>query len=774
MNRTLKLINMSFTTRTLVIIVLASFFIACDVTKRVPEGSYLLNNVEIDIKDSKDIKENNLKPYLRQKPNTSIPVLGKAKLKLYNIPKNDSIWINRRLRKWGEPPVLYSDRLTSISAEQIRMQMNNKGYLNAEVDTNVVLMDKKADVNYLVIANIPHKIQSFTDTIHSVDTTIYNILKKENKLNIVEVGKNFDLEILDIARNEMINTLKNNGYYNFSKDNFYFLADTTSGDYEVKLILGLYNPNDTSLHKQYFIGNVNVFNGIDKTMAEEGSLGRLDTVNFRGINVISKKDIYMHPQAIYYNTYLKPNRLYTDRILERTYASLNALGSVKQSNIELTPVERNDSNYLDANISLMPGNLHYLQFGLDGTNSAGDLGLAANITYEHRNIFRRGERLRFRLNGAYEYMTAADSRNLLDQSYYEYGGEVFLSVPQLLLPWQLKRLQNQNSSITDFSIGLNYQKRPEYLRQFFSLSSRFQWSSNDWNLSHVLNPMNITYVRMPWVSDLFKTQYLNDSTNYILKYSYENQFIAFSSYSVSFSNIGFRHIPTLPFRMRAGIEVAGWLPRLVSPLFGNKTNENNQKVIVKIPYAEYVKGDLDFAPHYVIDENKTIAGHIALGVAYPYGNSVVLPFEKRYFGGGANSVRGWSTRTLGPGSYSVDTLGYDFVNKTGDIKIDLSLEYRRKITPMFELAGFIDAGNIWTIKDYDRQSGGYFEFNDFYKELAVSYGLGLRMDLKFLLLRLDTGMKAHNPARPLGNRWTIFDPNFKRDFAFHFAIGYPF
>jgi outer membrane protein assembly factor BamA len=206
----------------------------------------------------------------------------------------------------------------------------------------------------------------------------------------------------------------------------------------------------------------------------------------------------------------------------------------------------------------------------------------------------------------------------------------------------------------------------------------------------------------------------------------------------------------------------------------NKVNKDGQKEIWGIPYAEYVKGDFDLAPTFTIDDNTVIATHFALGVAYPYGNSIVLPFEKRYFGGGANSVRGWSTRTLGPGTYNRDSVGYDFGNKTGDIKLDMSIEYRRSLTKLFEFAAFVDAGNIWTIKDYEVQEGGFFKWNQFYKELAVAYGMGIRLNFDFLLLRFDFGMKAHNPGLPEGERWTIFEPKFSRDFAFHFAIGYPF
>ena len=756
-------------------IFLVLLLISCDATKKVPRGSYLLNKVKIDT-DTKGASESDLKPYLRQKPNSSMFIFGKVKLHAYNIPENDSTWLNRQFLKFGEPPVLYSDRLTGLSMEQIRLQLGNKGYLNAEVDTVVEKKDRKASVTYKVTGNDPYLIRTFRDSIYSVDSTIYKILDEKKRLNVIKEGDAFDLEVLENGRIKITSELRNNGYYNFSKENFYFLVDTTVGTHQVDLTLGLNNPTDSTLHSSYRFGEVIVNNGVSSTILQDSSKHYLlDTVQYRDIKVVQERNEFMLPQAIFYNTFIRPNRIYSDQLVERTYSSLNRLGSVSQTAINLTPVVVNDSNYINANISIYPGNMHFMQCGIDGTNSAGDLGIATDATYEHKNILKGGETFRVKLNGAYEFITASDSASLIDKSYYEYGIEAFLSIPQLLLPWVMKQLKDQPSASTEFSVGANFQNRSEYLRQFFNLSSRLQWARRNWQVNNVVEPLDITYVRMPRMSEKFRNAYMNDSINPILKASYEEQMIVRTAYNVTYTNVSSGQLPPqLPFRVRAGIEVAGYLPRIVTAMGGTRKNTSGREMLMGIPYAEYVKTDFDFAPTYRWDDKNTLAGHIALGVAYPYGNSIVLPFEKRYYGGGANGVRGWSTRTLGPGTYSNDSLGYDFANKTGDIKLDMSLEFRRKLTNLFELAGFVDVGNVWTIKNYSSQPGGYFNWNSFYKELAAAYGLGVRLDLNFLLLRVDLGMKAHNPALPGGQRWTILRPDFHRDFAFHFAIGYPF
>ncbi|WP_352423087.1 BamA/TamA family outer membrane protein [Proteiniphilum sp.] len=752
---------------------------ACSVTKKVPDGSYLLNKTDIK-SDVKGISSSALKPYLRQKPNSSMILVGRAKLHMYNIPNDTSTWLNRLLLKYGEPPVLYNEQLAVISAEQIRLHMKNKGYLNAEVDTTVVKKDKKANVTYNVTGNEPHRIRTFTDTIHSVDTTIYNILNRSRQLALMKEGDIFDLSVLEDGRERMTTILRNRGYYSFLKDNFYFIADTTVGTNQVDVTLSLNNPSDSTRHRQYYIGDVTVINGVDPVLLQDSvrrSSLDLDTVDYKGMRIISGKERFLRPRAIYYNTFLRPGRLYADRVQERTYGSLNGMGPINQTSINLTPTIRNDSAYIDSRITLFPGNLHYIQFGVDGTNSAGDLGVAGNVSYEHRNFLKGGETFRVQLNAAYEFITS-DSLNLLDNSFYEYGIETSLSIPQLLLPWMIRELRDQPSASTEFSAGINFQKRPEYLRQFFNLSTRFQWASHEWRLQHMLEPVGVTYIRMPWKSKEFEDLYFNEDVNPILRYSYDDQLIVRSAYTLNYSNfnrLGRRSMPTVPFRIRSGIEVAGWLPRLATSLGGGEVNDKGFHTFFKQPYSEYVKGDFDIAASYAFDDRNTIASHIAVGLAYPYGNSNVLPFEKRYFGGGANSVRGWSTRTLGPGTYSNDTItGSDFGRKIGDVKLDFSVEYRHKLTHMFELAAFVDAGNIWTVKNYMEQPGGMFRWNSFYKELAVAYGLGVRLDFNFLLIRVDGGMKAHNPGLPEGSRWTIFKPDFSRDFAFHFAIGYPF
>lgn len=239
------------------------------------------------------------------------------------------------------------------------------------------------------------------------------------------------------------------------------------------------------------------------------------------------------------------------------------------------------------------------------------------------------------------------------------------------------------------------------------------------------------------------------------------------------TNLANNTISQNSYSIKFGIESAGNLLYGLSKVVKSSRNSEGEFEFFNIPYAQYVKADFDYAKNIVIDDRNSIAYHFGFGIAIPYGNADVLPFEKRYYSGGANSVRGWSVRDLGPGSFPGDD---NFLNQSGDIKFDTSIELRSKLFWRFQGAVFADAGNIWTLHNYsDLQPGGQFKFNKFYKQIAVAYGLGLRLDLDFFVIRVDGGMKAVNPVYSSGrSRYPAFHPSFSRDFTLHFAVGYPF
>lgn len=759
----------------IVLLSVLSGLFSCNTTKNIPEGQYLLDKIKIS-SDTKSVSTSDMLDYVSQQPNSEFLGLGKPQLGIYNWAGKDSSNIfNKLWRKIGSPPVIYNPASAKYSAKQIRTQLANLGYLNAEVDVNEEKKDKKAEVTYNLHPGIPYTIRNFKLDIQ--DTSIRKLVDRSLKRNPIKEGDIFNQEILE-GRLETLNTsLRNRGYYTFGKESFQYIADSTLNDNIVDLKLTVLpakrqlTPDSvvTTKHKPYKINKVSIISGYESNSIR-GRFSRIDTFNYGKTLIYYDRAEFIKPSTLLRNCYIYPDRLYNERLVELTYNAMTALGCVKQVNIQFNEVQVQDSTKLDCVISVTPGNIHWMQTTIEGTNSAGDLGIGLSVSYQHRNFFNGAETFRVKLKGAYEAVTGSSSTDLLNENYYEYGLETGLSFPRFLI--QIPALKERNGS-SDVRLSYDNQLRPEYHRVFFNTGLSYKWNTARNRITHSLDIVDINYVFMPTVSQEFQDSILNNPNNKMLKYSYENQFIYRTAYNFVYTS-QIRNSKSKDFyTVRAGVELAGNLFYGVSKLLKSTPNENGSYEILNNPFAQYVKGDFDFARSFSINRNNSLAVHAALGAAYPYLNSIVLPFEKRYYSGGSNSVRGWSTRQLGPGSY--DNKGVtDFMNQSGDMKLDLSIELRSVLAGPFQLGTFFDAGNIWTLRNYENQPGGQFKLNKFYKEIACSWGLGIRLDFDFLVFRVDAGMKIYDPSQTGSDKWRITKPDFWDDFAFHFAIGYPF
>ena len=394
-------------------------------------------------------------------------------------------------------------------------------------------------------------------------------------------------------------------------------------------------------------------------------------------------------------------------------------------------------------------------------------GAAASLTYENRNLFRGAETFSVKLRGAFEAITGLEGYQ--NQDYEEYSLEARLVFPRFVVPFLSREFRRRSTAVSELSASYNLQNRPEFHRRVFTAAWRYLWDDVSGKRSYKFDLLDLNYIYMPWISSTFREEYLDDvsNRNSILRYNYEDLFIMKMGFGMSFNN-GID-------AYKVNVETSGNLLSGISRAIGGKRNADGQYTLFNIAYAQYVKGDFDVSKSFRFDDRNSLALHFGMGVAYPYGNSTVLPYEKRYFSGGANSVRGWSVRELGPGRFTGGDGRIDFINQTGDIKLDLSAEYRTFLFWKLHGAVFVDAGNIWTIRNYAEQPGGQFRLNSFWKEIAVSYGLGFRLNFDYFILRLDGGMKAVNPAYTDARRhFPIIHPDFGRDFTLHFAVGLPF
>ena len=750
---------------------------ACSSTKYVPEGEYLLDEVNIHT-DNKDVKPSDLLLYVRQQPNTKWFNLIKTQLYIYNMSGRDTTkWVNRALRRVGDAPVIYNIDDTEFSRQEVEKAVRNFGYMGAVATADTLTKGKKISLSYNVKTGRAYKVRSISYDIP--DAKIWDYMQQDSASTLIHEGMNMDINLLDEERGRITSHLQRNGYYRFNKEYISYSADTMQNTYLVDLTMHLepYRVNADSVsvkHPQYYMNQVH-FQTDYNAMPEDGDLLEEDTMLYNGYPIFYRGKPFIRPRVLVGNQRLEKGELYNGDDVQQTYQNFNRLPVMRYTNIRFEESQRNDSSLLDAYIQLTKNKLRSISFEIEGTNSAGDLGAAAAVSLSNRNLFRGSEVMTLRLRGAYEAVSGlqGDYRN---ESYTEFSAEASLNFPRILFPFLSHSFVNRVRANTLFEMRYNFQLRPEFTRIIASTGWSYQWSFKQQRMRHRIDLIDVNYLYMPWIHPDFKERYLEQQDNYIVRYNYEDRLIVRSGYTYVYNSRGASMSANIfngtSYTMRVNVEAAGnWLYGLAK-LTGMRKNKDGEYAILNIPFAQYLKGDFEFAKNIAIDNRNSIAYHMAFGIAIPYGNATMIPFEKRYFAGGANSVRGWSVRSLGPGSFPGDG---NFMNQTGDLKMEGSIEYRSNL--FWKLAGavFVDAGNVWTLRNYESQPGGQFRFNKFYKQIAFAYGIGLRLDLGFFILRFDGGMKAINPAYERGrDRYPIIHPNFSRDFAFHFAVGYPF
>ncbi len=705
---------------------------SCNTTKFVPQGQYLLNKARVKCVDDKSVSGADMQKYLRQRQNTEIFGFWKLQLHIYDTAPTDTTTKSKRTlarnaKKMGEAPVVYDEQLTQASMQQLRQQMNNMGYFHAEVDTIKKVKNRKVDLTYVITAHQPYKVRNY-----EVDFPASEILRtiaSDEQRCKVHPGDQFSTETLDEERARIATALRNRGYFYFEKSMLEFTADSSLNSHEV----------DIKIHLAPFVEHL-----------DSAALKQLRTQYYiRNVDFKLDKP-FLRKNALRSACRVRAGDRYAEWRVERTYARMNGLAPVKYVDIAFTPA---GDSLLDCEITISRGRIHTVAAEVEGTYSAGDWGVAAGVKYANKNIFHGAEVLTVGARAAYEWRANG-------------GRAIEAKVDaSLLFPSNVK-----------VNIAYNYQQRPdEYIRTIANAGVGYtipRKPGDKW--THTFNFIDINYIYVPWKSQAFKDRFKNST---LMMASYNDQFILDWNYTASYSGYDPRHPNRSYVQFAVKAETAGNALYGLSVAARLPQDSVGRYMLWRVPFAQYAKGDINFTCHGIITPEHHLVGHIGIGVAVPFLNAQVLPFEKRYFGGGANSIRGWQARTLGPGTFRGlnNAAAYDL--QVGDIKIDLNLEYRYKVLKFLELAAFLDAGNIWTIREYPTQPGGVFLFDQFYKQIAWSYGVGVRFDLSILIFRVDFGVKLHDPSRIAeGKQWRTV-PNglgWKDDMTFHFAIGYPF
>ena len=728
-------------------VLLALVVTGCSETKYVPEDKYLLDRADLRCDEpARYISLTDMRPFIRQHGNSRWFSALKLPLKTYSLSGRDSTkWINRVLRNMGEPPELYDTLQTALSLQSLTAQMQNLGYLRASADVVVEQKGRKVRTHYILHPGVPYFLQNIDFDIQ--DTAIARLLSEiAPERRVLQKGMVFNADHLDQERTQITQYLVNRGYYRFNKDFITYKADSIEGTNRIDLTLVLHpyqdNQGAVKPHSVYTIGSVNFLSGNP-----------------------DNPDIPLREKVLRRNTFLEVGDVYSARELRNTYNHFGRLGIVRYTSINFH--EHDDEPVLDCDINLSTNKSSTISFQPEGTNTAGDFGAAATVTFQNRNIFHGSENLSIELRGAYEAIKNLEGYG--GGNYIEYSVGTKLTFPRFIAPFLSSSFRRRINATSELAANYDLQNRPEFHRRVFSVGWKYRWNDQGRHDRYQVDLLDLNYIYMPWISPTFEREYLDNasSRNAILRYNYENLFIMKFGVGYSYNNNR--------WAIRANIETAGNLLNWAARAMHFHVNEEGQYTFLNIAYAQYARGTFDFTRNINLDFNNQLVFHVGFGIAYPYGNSTILPFEKRYFSGGANSVRGWSVRSLGPGKFVGTDGRIDFINQTGDMKLDLNVEYRAKLFWKFSGALFIDAGNIWTLREYDEQPGGQFKFSEFFEQLAASYGLGVRLNFDFFIVRFDMGMKAVNPAYSDNvGHFPLLHPKFSRDFAFHFAVGLPF
>lgn len=768
-----------------------TLFVSCSITRNVPEGKYLLNKSEIKV-DSKAVKESDLNSYLKQHPNKEI--LGfRFHLRLYNLASPYKFnGVNKWLKTIGEEPTILDTNLIQEGAQNVLLYLRSKGYYNAAVTDSIVFYGKKANVLYRINPNFPYRVKNLS---YSIEDTVIRRLVKGDSANCIITSKQlFDTDILQNERLRLESYLRNSGFYNFSKDFITFSADTSVYDHKVDVLLMIRNPPQVDKDgkriatnfKRYKVKKVFIYPNYDPIQFISGNQNStLDTVEYNGVQYIFLGDPGIKLNVIHNANAIRPGIVYSNDIVSRSQNNLNLLKLYKFVNISFTEnVEISDSlkvnlfeeqnsdsdsllfGYLDCHIQLSQNTLQSYQVELVGTNTTGSLGAEGNFNYQHKNLFKGAEVFDIKLRGMVE--SAQQKINL--NNTLEVGGSLGLSIPKFLGPFSSNDLFIRNAVKTQITASYSFQRRPDYTRTIASLIFGYNWKSSRF-ITQNFNPIEINAIQIPRISDAFQQQI--EST--FLKYSYINQLVTVSSYGITFNNQNVQKASSYTY-VRYNIELSGNILSLASSTFGRPKAADGSFQLLNTSFSQFVRSDVNLTYHQVVDKNNTFVYRIFAGLGYPYGNSRALPFEKMYFSGGANGVRAWQARALGPGSYFAT--GESYPNRTADIKLEANLEYRFKIFWQLEGALFFDAGNIWSLPGVDTREGAVFDAKEFYKQVALGSGIGVRVNLGFFTIRTDFGYKVYDPAKDPSSDfrpWIPLQQKFMwKDFNFNFGIGYPF
>lgn len=766
---------------------------SCYPTRNVPADSYLYTKNSFKIKNG-NISTHNITSYYKQKSNSKILII-RPYTWFYDIGtlfKDSSKVYNFFTESIGEAPILFDSNLVRPTINNIKQHLNNIGYYNSNVTAQITKSkhSKTAHVKYIIIPNKPYLINRFYFDIKNRKVKTF-VLADWSK-SLLDTGIIFSITKLQNERTRISEQLRDEGFYYFNVNQVSFVADTNLKSHKVNITLkideqgALQNRNNDSVSTikdlQYKYSKVYIIPEVsDLTNGE-----KIDTTVYsydfdhRGMvdyYFVHSKEISVNPKTIIQAIFLKPNRFYKKTDVSQTYKALNNLNIYNYVNVSILDISKevDGLGLLECVVRLSKMAKYDIISNSEVKNTGGQLGLEQNFGIVSRNTFNNGEVLKVNLRGALEVQSVTNNVSppntiLKIFNTLETGLNTSIEIPRFFAPVRRNFFSRYFNPKTIFNLGYNYQDRPDYTRSILNGTFGYKWVSNA-NTWHILNPVELSSVK------IFPTSGFNDIIDAYqdprIKYSYQDHMVLGMSYSYLFSQKTIKLKNPSKFFF-GKIELGGIPYNLVSKAFGNEKDSLGRFYIGNLTYTEFVRMEADY--RYYLPAHNSKIQHVFranVGVGLPIGKSVALPFEKSFYIGGANSLRGWTLGTLGPGSYSKGSNSFEM---TGDIRIEFNYEFRFPISAPLMGAVFTDIGNIYLINESDVMIGGAFHFNNFYNKLAANIGYGIRYDMNFLVIRFDMAHPIYQPYLSYGNRWNMLSQGANPHLliAYNFAIGYPF
>lgn len=755
-------------TRIIFFILLVLSLHACTSTRTIPEGKYLLRKSAIDIPPSNSVDMDVMEAYLKQKPNRKILGIYPFYLNVYQLFDHgkERKWKKKVQQVIGEEPVLYDPELDKKTLSNLYSYLHNKGYYRAVIDEQKRPDGKILRIKYKVTPGMQYQISSLNFEIQ--DSLVKPLVKYLiTGKTLLQTQIPFDIDLLEAERTRINQVMRDEGFYAFTRDYIEFVADTLQSPGQVKLDIRIRKPGKAESHTLYYIRNLNVYLNVNTN-----DIAATDTIRQgNSFLIFSGDEPALRPELLFLTILIHPGELYQIGNQEDTYRKLNDLQQFKLVNIQFTNAgidSLTGQAELDCQVVLNTSQTQAYQVAFEGTNSSTHWGIGGNISYSHKNLYKGAEILQLKLRGAFEYMSDEEGYtfNPLEPNILDYGIEGSVNFPKFWLPFGPDNPLEKFNPKTKLTAQFGHQKKPYYTRRLFMAGFGYNWRTSSENV-HQASPIELNIISLTDTTaefnEIFDTLYM--------KYSYQSQFISASNYAYQYSSQDKnRQKDFIYLQFRA--ETAGNLLAGFNQLIGRQKTADGYYELFSTRFAQYVKSDIDYRYYHYFGNSSLLVYRGFLGIAYPYGNNHVLPFVKKYFIGGPNSIRAWPVRSLGPGTYVDNSF---FPDLSADIKLEGNIEYRFDVLMRLKGAIFLDIGNIWAINEYDEREGARFRFNTFYREIAVGTGVGARFDFDFLLFRIDLGIKLVDPELPVGQRWLYAHRTIQSsDLNWNFGIDYPF